>query len=85
MDGAERAQNNDGALQGWATANHSLEETDAEIKTLAALAQAAQSAATPRVSFCLYQVSEPVPRYALLQVDATAVSQAGRPPASCVW
>ncbi len=63
---AKRAQNKDGALQGWAAANHSLEETDAEIRRLAALAQAAQSAATPRVSFCLYQVSGPVPRHALL-------------------
>ena len=59
-------RNKDGALQGWAAANHSLEETDAEIRRLAALAQAAQSAATPRVSFCLYQVSGPVPRHALL-------------------
>ena len=64
---AERAQNKDGALQGWAAANHSLEETDAEMKSLAALAQAAQSAAAPRVSFCLYQVSGTTgPRHALL-------------------
>ena len=63
---AERAQDKHGALQGWAAANHSLEETDAEIKSLAALAQAAQSAAAPQVSFCLYQVSEPGPRRALL-------------------
>ena len=71
---AERAQDKDGALQGWAAANHSLEETDAEIKTLAAMALAAQSAAAPRISFCLYQVSEPVPRHALSSMPQLSLS-----------
>lgn len=43
-------------LQGWLAANHSLEETQAEMARLQNLAEAAMNIAEPKVTFRLIQV-----------------------------
>ena len=44
------------AVQTWAAANHSLEETQAEMTRLQDLAEAVQNIAEPKVTFRLIQV-----------------------------
>ena len=71
------------AVQAWAAANHSLEETQAEMQRLQDLAEAVQNIAEPKVTFRLIQVrtsaSNPFCAWVLLWCNTTAVTDLALP------